>query len=177
MMKPDALGFRLGLVVAEYHRDIDLSGAQELERFGRVQINQADLQSRVIVRERRYCRWDERTERRGKAGQAHSAGGQAYLGRKLSLGRVYPSDDLGRPVGEQLSGMGETDTPADPLQQLRAGLGLQPGQVMTHRWLRVVQRLGRLGDRSVSGDGVDHSEPDQVKHPSILSMGHLAFWH
>jgi hypothetical protein len=43
--------------------------------------------------------------------------------------------------------------------------------------LRVMQRLGRLGDRSVSGDGVDDAKPDEVKHPSILSMGHLAFWH
>jgi hypothetical protein len=99
------------------------------------------------------------------------------MGGKLSLGGVYPSDDLGRPVSEQLSGTGETDTPADPLQQLRAGLGLQPGEVMTHRRLRVMQRLGRLGDRSVSGDGVDDAKPDEVKHPSILSMGHLAFWH
>jgi hypothetical protein len=99
------------------------------------------------------------------------------VGGKLGLGSVDSSDDLGRPVSEQLSSVGETDTSADPLQQLRAGLSLEPGQVMAHRRLRVMQRLRCLGDRSVSGDSVDDSKPDQVKHASILSMGNQPFWH
>jgi hypothetical protein len=40
-----------------------------------------------------------------------------------------------------------------------------------------MQRLRCLGDRSVSGDSVDDSKPDQVEHALILSMGNQPFWH
>ena len=45
-------------------------------------------------------------------------------------------EDLGGAVGQQLPGPGEPDATADPLQQLRAGLGLQPGEVVvTDGWV------------------------------------------
>jgi hypothetical protein len=50
------------------------------------------------------------------------------VGGELRAGGIDAADDLGGAVGEQLSGRGEPDPAADPLQQLPAGLGLQPGQ-------------------------------------------------
>src|ERR687885_1870724 len=75
-----------------------------------------------------------------------------------------PPDDLGRAVRQQLSGRGEPDPATDPLQQLGAGLGLEPGEVMGDRRLGVVQLLRRRGDRSVTGHGVDDPEPVDVQH-------------
>ena len=63
------------------------------------------------------------------------------MGGQLRVGGVDAADDLGRPVGQQLPGLGQPDAAADPLQQLRAGLGLEPGEVMADRRLRVVQLL------------------------------------
>jgi hypothetical protein len=41
----------LGLVVAEDDRDLELAGAQELDRLGRVHVGDADLQARVLGRQ------------------------------------------------------------------------------------------------------------------------------
>ena len=90
---------------------------------------------------------------------------------ELRVGGVDASDDLGRAVGQQLPGRGEPDAAADPLQQLRAGLGLEPGEVVGDRRLGVVQLLRRRGDRPVAGDGVDDAQPGDVQHASTLSMG------
>ena len=46
------------------------------------------------------------------------------MGRQLRAGGIDAADDLGGAVGQQLPGRGEPDPSADPLQQLRAGLGL-----------------------------------------------------
>jgi hypothetical protein len=96
---------------------------------------------------------------------------------ELGSGAVDAADDLGGAVGEQLPGRGEPDPSADPLQQLSAGLGLEPGEVMGDRRLGVVQLLRRRGHRSVAGDGVDDPQPVHVQHASTLSMKLQGSWH
>ena len=41
MVQADVVGLGLGLVVAEDDRDVDLAGAQQLERLGRMRVGQA----------------------------------------------------------------------------------------------------------------------------------------
>ena len=106
-------------------------------------------------RQRGARRRHERADRRGEAGQPHTAGVQADVGGELRVGGVDAADDLRGAVGQQLPGLGEADPAADPLQELRAGLGLEPGEVVADRGLGVVQLLRRRGDRPVAGDGVD----------------------
>jgi hypothetical protein len=50
------------------------------------------------------------------------------VGGQLRAGGIDAPDDLGGAVGQQLPGRGEPDPAADPLQQLRAGLGLEPAR-------------------------------------------------
>ena len=107
---------RLGLVVAEDDRDLDPTGAQELNRFERMRVGQADLEARMPARQHRYCRWHERPDRRSERGEPHAARGQSDVGRQLRAGGVDPPDDLGRAVGEQLPGRREPDPSTDPLQ-------------------------------------------------------------
>ena len=97
-------------------------GAQ-LERVDRMRVGQADLQPGVPSRQRRHRRRHERSVRRGEAGKAHAAGVQSHVGGELRPGGIDAADDLGGAVGQQLPGRGEPDPSADPLQQLRAGLG------------------------------------------------------
>ena len=72
-------------------------------------------------------------------GQANPSGGQPDVGGELGAGGIDASDDLGGSGGEQVPGLGEADAAPDPLQQLGAGLGLEPGEVMGDGRLRVVQ--------------------------------------
>jgi hypothetical protein len=44
VVESDVVGLGLGLVVAEDDRDVDLAGAQQLERLGRMRVGQRDLQ-------------------------------------------------------------------------------------------------------------------------------------
>jgi len=147
-----------------------LPGAQELDRLGRMRVGEADLQARMPGRQRRHRRRHERSDRGGEAGHAHPAGGQPDVGGQLRAGGIDPPDDLGGAVGQQPAGRGEPDPPADALQQLRAGLGLEPGEVMGDRRLGVVQLPRRRGDRSVARDGVDDAQTVDVQHASTLSM-------
>ena len=62
------------------------------------------------------------------------------------------ADDLGGAAGQVFALRGEPDAPADPLDELGAGLGFQPGQMMADSGLGVVQVLGGLGDRALRGD-------------------------
>ena len=170
-------GLGLGLVVAEDDRDLDLAGAQQLERVERMRVGQADLQPGMPGRQRRQRRRHERSVRRGEGGEAHAAGVQSDVGGELRAGGIDAADDLGGAVGQQLPGRGEPDPAADPLQQLRAGLGLEPGEVMRDRRLGVVQLLRRRGDRSMARDGVDDAQPVDVQHASTLSMSQHESWH
>jgi hypothetical protein len=99
------------------------------------------------------------------------------MGRELRVGGRNAADNLSRAVGQQLPGGGEPDSAADPLQQLRAGLRLEPGEVVRDRRLGVVQFPRRRGDRSVAGDGVDDAQPSDVQHASTLSMSQHKTWH
>ena len=130
-----------------------------------------------LAGQRRHRRRHERSDRRGEGGQAHAAGGQPDVGGQLRAGGVDAADDLGGAVGQQLPGRGEPDPSADPLQQLRTGLGLEPGEVVGDRRLGVVQLLRRRGDRSMAGDGVDDAQPVDVQHASTLSMSQHESWH
>jgi len=94
----------------------------------------------------------QRGERRLEAGDADPAGAQAHHRGQFRGGGVDAADDLGGAPGQVFALRGEPDAPADPLDELGAGLGLQPGQMVADRGLGVVQLLGGLGDRAVRGD-------------------------
>jgi hypothetical protein len=177
VVQPDRGRLGFGVVVAEDDRELHLAGAQQLDRLGRMRVDQADLQARVPGGQRGHDLRHERPEGGGEAGQAHATGGQADVGGELRAGGVDAPEDLGRALGQQLPGRGEADAAADPLQQLRAGLGLQAPDVVGHRRLGVVQLLGGLRDRSGAGDGVDDAQAGDVEHPSTLSMGQHESWH
>ncbi len=160
----------LGLVVPEHDRDVDAARAQQVQRLGRVRVDEAHLERGVPPREPLEGSGDERADGRGEAGQAYPAGRQPDVPRQLGVRRVDPADDLGGAVREQPTGLGQPDAAADPLEQLGAGLGLEPGEVVADGGLGVVQLLGGLGDRAEPAHGLQDPETSNVQHLSMLSM-------
>ena len=169
-MEADVLRLGLCVVVAEDDRDVDLAGAQQLQRLGWAGVGQSDLQTGVVRGQGRHGVRDERADHGGEAGEAHPAGGQPDVCGELGVGDLEPPEDLGRPAGQQLPGGGEPDAAPGPLQQLRAGLGLEPGEVVADRRLRVVELLRRRGDRAEPREGVEDAQSSDVQHASSLSM-------
>ena len=162
--------FRFGVVVAEDDRNVDPSGAQQLQRLGRLRVDQADLQAGMPVGQRGHRSRDERADHGREAGQPYPPGAQPDVGGQLGVRGIDPPEDLGGPGGQQLPGGGEPDSAPGPLQQLSAGLGLEPGEVVADRRLRVVQLLRRRGDRAEPCERVDDTQPGHVQHSSTLSM-------
>ena len=116
----------------------------------------------MLTRERGRCSRDQGADRGGEPGQTHTPGGQADVGGQLRLGGVHAADDLRRTAGQQLPRLGQPDPAADPLQQLRARLGLEPGEVMADRRLRVAQLTRRRSHGSVPGHRVDDPQAGNV---------------
>ena len=83
---------------------------------------------------------------------------------QFRLGRVEPAEDLLGALGEQLASLGEPDSAARALHQLRAGFRLQPGHMVADGRLRVVQRLSGGRNRAVPGDRDEHAEPGRIQH-------------
>src|SRR5206468_12811920 len=50
------------------------------------------------------------------------------------------------------------------------GLGLEPGEVVADRRLRIVQLLRCRGDRSTPGEGIKDPQPRNVQHSLSISM-------
>ena len=109
-------------------------------------------------------------ERGGKGCQPDPAGPQTREGRELGLGGVETAEDLLRALGQHPPGLGEPDPTADPLDELAACLGLQPGQVGADRRLRVPQGARRGRHRAVSRDRHEHPQPGYVQHAGNVSI-------
>jgi hypothetical protein len=162
-------------LVAEHQRDVDVAGPQHPHCLGRLRLGQPQVDARVpVVEDRRGGRHD-RTQRGRERGQPQSAGPQAGEHRELVLGRVEAADHLGGALGQQPPRVGEPDAAPGPLDQLSAGLRLEPGQVMADRRLGVVQRVRRRGDRSVPGHRDQHTKPGYIQHgPTIDAVDWFA---
>ena len=154
-----------------------LPGAQQAERLGWMGVGQGDLEAGMALGE-------------GRQGVGH----EQPMAEEKPASRTRPAfrptcADSSAPAassrprisaaagGEELPGRSEPDAAPDPLQELRAGLGLEPGEVVADRGLGAAQLLRRRGDRSAACDGVDDPEPGEVEHSSSLSMSRHKNWH
>jgi hypothetical protein len=122
---PDGLGLRL--VVAEDDRDLDLAGAQQLERVERMRVGHADLQARM--RSASVATAAGTSELfAGREGGEATRRRSVPRGGELGAGGIDAAADLGGAGGEQLPGRGW----ADPAAVLAAGaerrLGLEAGR-------------------------------------------------
>jgi len=158
----------VGRLVPEDQRDVHVPGAQHAHCFWRLGFGQPQVDAWMPFVKYRRGRGDDRAERGGERGEPQPPGAQPGEDREFVLRRVKPADHLDRPLREQPPRVGEPDAAPGPLDKLGAGFRLEPGQVMADRRLRVVQRVGRRGNRSVPGDGHQHAEPRYIQHASTI---------
>jgi len=69
---------------------------------------------------------------------------------------VEGAQHLARSTEQFPSGLGEFETPSEPLEQGNAGLGLQFAQVHRHAGLRHVHLLRRARERPLGGHHFEH---------------------
>src|SRR5439155_11012810 len=166
--------------VVEDERHVDLAGPQLPQRLGRLRLDEGQLDAGMVGGERgrryRYHGGQRRRERR----QPHPPGPQPAVRGQLRLGDVQPPEYLLGPLGEHPPGLGQPDAAPDPLDQPRAGLALQPGQVVADRRLGVAQLVGGGGDRAVPGHGGEHPQSGHVQHRANISVPFIGLfrnWH
>jgi Uma2 family endonuclease len=152
------------LVVPEDEGHVHVPGAQHAQRLRRLRLGEHEVHAGMLGAEPGRRGGHDRAQRGGKRREPHPARSQPRVRGQLVFRRVQPAEDLGRPVGEQPPGVGEPDAPAGPLDQLGPGLRLQPGQMMAHRRLRVVEGPGRGGHRPVPGHRDEHAQPGHIEH-------------
>jgi hypothetical protein len=171
VVEPDAFRVGFGLVVPEDDGRIDLAGAQHRDGLWWVGIDDLDPEARILRREDSRHFRQKRDEGRPVRRHAHPSGAQPDMCIQLCGRRIHAPENLGGTFGEDPAGLRQPDAAPSPLEQLRAGLRFQPGDVVAHRGLRVVQLAGRGGYRPVAGDRSEHPEPIEVEHSSTVSIG------
>jgi peptidoglycan/LPS O-acetylase OafA/YrhL len=151
-------------VVAEDQRDVHVAGAEHAERFGRLGLGQPEVHARVLVAQHRRGDRHDRAERGRERGQPQAPRAQPAVDGEFVLGGVETAYDFGGPFGEEAASVRQADAAPGPLDQLGAGLRFEPGKVMAHGGLRVVEGVSGPGDRSVPGHCDQHPEPRYVQH-------------
>src|ERR671937_646122 len=142
-----------------------------------MRVGHAQLESRVLAAQDLGGGRHERAQDGSEPGQANLARAEPDMRRELGSCRVDAPEDLRSPVGQQLTGRGEPNAPADSLQQLRARLLLEPAQVVAYRGLGVVQLLGRGGNGAGASDGIQDAQAHEVEHSSTLSIDASEYRH
>jgi hypothetical protein len=146
--------------VPEDQGDVDVSRTQHLQALDRVGIDEVQLDSRVRPGQLGSCPRYEGAEDRLETGESYPSGMKSHAGGQLDGCGVYSPQDLCRPPSQQLPFGSESDSAAHSLDELGPGGGFQPPQVVTDRWLGVMQLLRGFGHRSMAGDRLQHLELD-----------------
>ncbi len=150
--------------VLEDQRHVDVVVAQGAECVRRFGFDQGELDAGVLGGDAGGGKRHQGGQCRGEGGEADPAGAQPGQLVEFGVhGFDLREDRLGA-VHQQPAGLGEPDAAPHPLQQRYADLGLQFGELMAHRRLGVVQRLGGRRDRTFAGDGHQYTQPTQVDH-------------
>ena len=80
------------------------------------------------------------------------------------LGGLQPREDALGVADERLARRGQADPARVALEQRHAGFGLERGDLLGDRRLRVGERVGRGRERAAVGDLVEDLQPGHVKH-------------
>ena len=112
----------------------------------------------------------------GKEAIAQPPAAQAGDRRQRRLGGLQAREDaLGVP-DERLAGGGQADAARMALEQRHAGFGLERGDLLGDRRLRVGERLGGGRERAAVGDLLQDPQAADVEHKYNLYQDHENHW-
>ena len=145
-------------------RDVELAGPEPLDQLARERLVEPQLDLGVRLVERAHGERDQRGV--GGRGRADVQAATLELGERLelALGRSEAIEDHVGMADEQLAGLGQAHPADGALDQARAGLGLERGDLARHRGLGERERLGRGGEGAVRGDLAQDPQASDVKH-------------
>ena len=146
--------------------------ASRVDQLARERLVEPQLDLGVRLVERAHRERDQR----GVGGRGRADVQAAALERaerlELALGRGQAVEDHVGVADEQLAGLGEAHAAGGALDQARAGLGLERGDLARHRGLGERERLGRGGEGAVRGDLAQDPQASDVKHvQSVYQSG------
>jgi hypothetical protein len=148
----------------EQQREVDLAGAQaRLDLLG-LALRQGQLDLGVARAEARDRERHQRRPRGREGGHPQATTAQAGDRPERRLGGLQPRED---PLGvshERLSRRGQGHPARVALQQRHPGFGLERGDLLGDRGLRVVERVRRGREGAAPGDLVENLQTRDIKH-------------
>jgi hypothetical protein len=156
---------------AERHGDVDVAAPQLRERLRRAALGDRDVgvgHPAVQLGDR------ERHELRQRRRSAPAIRTRPLLAGEqladLELGQREPVERGAGVLDQQRAGRGQLGAAARAVDERRADLGLERGEVLGDRGLGEVERGGGAGQRAGVGDGDQRAEASHVVHKCSLSV-------
>ena len=112
----------------------------------------------------------QRGRRAEEGDDAQVPAAQPGDGLELALGGVEAGEDRLGVGDERGAGVGQSHAARAALDELRAGLALESGDLLRDRRLGVGERLGRGGERAARGDLAQDPQALHIEHKTSLSL-------
>ena len=166
----EAVERRVGLEAALLDdREVDVAAAQGGDRLRRVHQLEVDLDARPLVPEGRDRERHDRPRRGRERGHAQApARARRDLG-ELGLGVGELGEDALGVAHERLAGRGQAHALGEALDQLHAGLRLEPCDLLRDGGLRVGERVGGGGEGAAQRHLAQDLEQAEIIHKARLS--------
>ena len=161
-------GRRGHVVGVEGERDLELTALELRQRVHRLGQRQRQLDRGVALAEGRDRERHQRRARRLEGGHAQAAAAQPGDRLELRLGLGEPAEDRLRVADERATRVGEADAAHAALDERRAGLALERGDLLRDGRLGEGQRLRGGGERAALGDLAQDSHAANVEHQQSL---------
>ena len=148
------------------HREVDLAPGDLADLPLRLPLVELELEVGVALAELHQRAGHEPAGRRGEGADGQPPDDLAAQRLEVGLGGLHQREDALGVVGEQPGRVGQPHAAPVALQQRRAGLPLQLGDLLGDRGRGHHERVGRRADRSVDGHGVQGLQPVEIQHVS-----------
>ena len=148
----------------DVERDVDLAAAQPAQRRPRLGGLERQLDRRVALAEARDRLGHDRRAGAGEGGQAQAPAAQAGDRLELGLGVGEAGEDRVGVLDQRATGVGQAHAARVALDERRAGLALEGGDLLGDRGLRVGQRVGGGGEGAARGDLAQHAHSADIEH-------------
>ena len=158
----DALGGPL--VEVDGEREVEPALAQPGDALERARLPDGELDRRMAGAERVDGARQHARARGRERGHPQVPAPQVGERRERRLGRLEPAEDHLGVLDERLARLGEHDAARPALEQPRAGLALERGDLLRDGRRRVGEDVGGAGERAAARDLAQHTQSADVEH-------------
>ena len=162
------------VVVLVDDRDVGVAGEQGRQRAGRLGDRRRPPRSRRARAARSWTAAETKVTAAlataaTRTGPAEGSADPVEVG----AGRLQHVEHLAGPRRERATGRGERDPAGRAVDQRRAGLALEQGELLGHRRGGQSERARRAGDRAAQADLAEHPQPADVQDRAVSHKPNL----